>query len=216
MVKAVLFDFDGTLANTADGIVLTMKETYRRMGLQVPDDEAVRQTIGIPLEKGIKMLGGLGSYTEFEAAAVYRELFPTFEVGHVSVFPHVIDTLKVLNDKGLRMAICTSRGYPSLEMIMQEHGLFGFFETFITVSDGLKPKPAPDMVLALLDRMGLDKDEAVVVGDTTFDIGMGNGAGCRTVAVTYGNHSREQLETAHPSHIIDDFEELIKLVSPLG
>lgn len=205
-MRAIFFDFDGTLADTAPGIVLTMQSTFRELGLPVPSEEAVRQTIGLPLSDALPLLGAPAA----EGMAVYQRLFPSCELTHISIFPEVWETLSRLKTNGIRMAICTSRNKESLDSIVTRHGLEGFFETVVTGSDGIPAKPAPDMVLTLLQRTGVG--QALVVGDTTFDIGMGNAAGCPTCAVTYGNHSAEQLQTAHPTYIIDRFSQLIPLL----
>ena len=209
--KAILFDFDGTLADTAPGILMTMRETFKRMDIPVPDDDAMRATIGMLLEDALQLLGNLDDAGRERAAALYRELFPVYEVNFVKIFPEVKETLALLQSEGLRMAIVTSRGKRSLTVINDHNGLGGFFETMVTHDDNLTPKPAPDMVLALLQRMNLRKDEVLVVGDTTFDIEMGNSAGCHTCAVTYGNHSREKLSTVNPTFFIDRFSEIKKL-----
>ncbi len=206
--KAVFFDFDGTVADTAEGIVSTMRETFREMSLPVPDDSAMRATIGIPLFDALKMLNNLDDAEAQRATDIYRRLFPKFEATVVKIFPGVKETLEWLSAQGYRLAIVTSRNAESLDMIMDRHGINRYFETKVTASDNLTPKPAPDMVNALLARMGLDRDDAFVVGDTTFDIDMGNNAGCRTVAVTYGNHPKERLEKSKPSFIIDSFCQL--------
>lgn len=210
--KAILFDFDGTLVNSAPGIVKTMEQTFIRMGLPVPPEEERRQTIGMPLKDALRKLNNLSDEDATDATALYRELFPIYEVGYVTVFPGVLETLGELDRSGIRMAIVTSRDLPSLELITTKRGMDRFFETRVTGQDGFKAKPAPDMVLALLERMGLGREEVLVVGDTTFDIDMGNSAGCRTVAVTYGNHGREQISKSNPTFTIDRFEELLALV----
>lgn len=210
-MKAILFDFDGTLANTAPGIVCTMQETFKALGLPVPDEGAIRQTIGLPLWRGIQLLGHFSEAEAEQGADVYRQLFNRFELTHITIFPGVAETIKELADRGIRMAICTSRGRESLDSILGRYGLEKYFETCITNSDHLPAKPAPDMVLALLERMHLQQAEAIVVGDTTFDIEMGNRAGCQTVAVTYGNHTREQLMEVHPTWMVDTFNEILSL-----
>ena len=212
MIKAILFDFDGTLADTAPGIILTMRETFKTMGLPVPDDEAIRQTIGLQLIDGVRILGNFSDEDAERGVKTYRSLFPTFELNHITLFPEVAEGIAELSRRGVRLAICTSRGRESLRRILSRYGLWESFETAVTASDNLPPKPAPDPVLALLDRMGLGADEVLVIGDTTFDILMGSRAGCRTVAVTYGNHTVEQLERVSPSHMISHFSELLPLV----
>ena len=111
-------------------------------------------------------------------------------------------------EEALRMAIVTSRDRHSLDLILQNNGIDKYFETEVTVDDHLTPKPAPDMVLALLERMDIEATETLVVGDTTFDIEMGNRAGCKTCAVTWGNHSCELLQSARPDMIIDDLDSI--------
>ena len=210
-LRAILFDFDGTLANTALGIVKTMEQTFLRMGVPVPPEVDMVATIGIPLGQALQQLGNLTDGERQRAVDIYEELFVTYEVGYITLFPQVLETLQTLKERGMRMAIVTSRGKVSLDLIMERHGLTPFFETLVTNDDHLTPKPAPDMVQTLLQRMNLLPDEALVVGDTTFDIEMGNRAGCRTIAVTYGNHSLERLLTAHPTFIVDKFEEILNI-----
>lgn len=213
MTKAVFFDFDGTLADTAPGIVLTMQKVFEQLGLAVPTPEQVRQTIGLPLVDAVRQLGGFSPEEAEHGTAVYRQLFPVYEVGHVAVFPQVCQTLEQLSSQGIRMAICTSRTGVTLDLMVERFGINQYFETKVSCNDNLPPKPAPDMVLALLSRMGLEADEVLVVGDTTFDIEMGNRAGCRTVAVTYGNHSRERLLTANPTFVIDSMAQLLQIIN---
>lgn len=210
-VKAIFFDFDGTLANTVLGITKTMAETFRRMDIRIPSEEEMIATIGLPLRTSLQHLGKLSDAQADKAAALYRELFPIYEVGNVVLFPDTLYTLEKLKERGVRMAIVTSRDCPSLRLIMEPRGLLPFFETTVNGSDGITPKPAPDMVNHLLEKMSLKTDEVLVVGDTTFDIEMGQRAGCRTCAVTYGNHSRETLATLSPTYIIDSLTELLAL-----
>lgn len=211
MTKAIFFDFDGTLADTAPGIVLTMQKAFEAMGLPQPTSTQVRQTIGLPLVEAVRRLGNFSPSEAEHGTEVYRQLFPQYEVGNVKIFPHICETLEALHNKGLRMAICTSRTGVTLDLIMQRFGLAPYFETKITCNDGCRPKPAPDMVLALLDRMALKPNEVMVVGDTTFDIEMGNAAGCATVAVTWGNHSAQQLSSAHPTYTITSIDQLLSI-----
>ena len=205
MIKAILFDFDGTLVNSAPGIVKTMEQVFIKMNIPVPTEEAMRATIGLPLRLALKELGHLDDKSADDATELYRSLFPIYEVEYVTVFP-------ALKEKGLRMAIVTSRDTTSLRLIADRRDMTPFFETYVTGADGFPPKPAPDMVLALLKRMNLKEDEVLVVGDTTFDIDMGNSAGCKTVAVTYGNHSQERLMTSHPTFVIEHFSKLANLL----
>lgn len=207
-IKAILFDFDGTLVNTAPGILTTMREVFRRMDTPVPSNQAMSQTIGLPLSKALGSLGGYNEEKTRQATSLYRELFERLELGNMCVFEHVREVLNTLKEKGFRMAIVTSRDEYSLDLILKTHHLEEYFETRVTGSAGLKAKPAPDMVLHLLKTMGITSKEALIIGDTTFDIGMGKNAGAFTCAVTWGNHTEEQLMTSQPDIIISDIREL--------
>ena len=208
----IIFDFDGTLADTAAGILATVKETFRRLGFQGADDERIRPTIGLVLEQSLQQIGDLSDAQTRDAARLYREIFPEYGEVNSSLFPGVPETLGELHARGYRMAIATSRGRESLEAIMAPYGVGGYFEEMVTATDRLAPKPAPDMVLKLLARMNQPAGSTLVVGDTVYDLLMGSGAGCRTCGVTYGNQKETQLRTASPDHLIGSFAELLKLV----
>lgn len=208
----ILFDFDGTLADTAPGILDTMRHTLSAMDKPIPDAATMRQTIGLPLYTALQSLGNMTDSEAGEAVEIYRRLFPKYELHGTTIYPGVIATLSELQRRGIRMAVCTSRDEGSLDLIMRPRGLADFFESRVTNNDLLPPKPQPDMTLRLMEKMGVSAGETIVVGDTTYDILMGNSAGCRTCAVTYGNHDEQTLLTARPTFIIDTFSKVLDLV----
>ena len=208
----IVFDFDGTLADTATEIVATMVRTFRDLGYHIPSEEAMRQTIGMRLSLALASLAGLDEAQTEEATAHYRKIFMAEGIGRVKLFPGVAEGLRVLNSSGVRLAIATSRNSESLKEILQMNDVTECFEAFVTNSDHLAPKPDPEMVKVLMERMCIKAEDTLVVGDTTFDIQMGNDAGCSTCAVTWGNHDRSMLESSFPSFIVNDFRELLKLV----
>lgn len=211
-LKAAIFDFDGTLADTAQMVVHAMQRTFKVMGLPVLDGSVIKPTIGLPLVESLRVMCNTDLATAQKIAEVYRAQFIMGDLSEAELYPGVAETLAVLRSRGVRLAICTSRGFDTLDIILRDNGIKDCFEQFVTISDGLPGKPAPDMTLAILDRMGICADEAVVVGDTTFDIMMGNSAGCRTCGVTYGNHSRERLLTASPTYVVDSFSDILRLM----
>ncbi|MBR4326081.1 MAG: HAD family hydrolase, partial [Bacteroidales bacterium] len=99
----------------------------------------------------------------------------------------------------------------SLRLILTKNGILDYFDELVTRDNGFAPKPAPDMVNYLLKKMNLAPQEVLVVGDTTFDIDMGNAAGCKTCAVTYGNHTAEMLAKSKCDWMVGRFEEIIEL-----
>lgn len=206
-LRLLVLDFDGTLADTAAGIVATMTATFGECGLPLPAAEAVRATIGLPLESSIARLSGLPRGERLDhAVATYRRLFETIGTRAVTAFPHVVETLRRAYDRGITMAIATSRGSQSVRALCQQLGLAPYLSHYVAEDNVTNKKPAPDAVLLLLQQTGIRPEETLVVGDTSFDITMGHDAGCATCSVTYGNHTREQLAAA--DCLIDDFAQL--------
>ena len=210
--KAILFDFDGTIADTAPGIVHTMCVTFAHLGMPIPDEAAMRATIGLPLSKALQQANHLSDADAALAADTYRQFFKSCEAGLITLFLQVKETLQQLREKGMRMAIVTSRNVESLQLVLATHHIADYFEILVTNNDGLPHKPAPDMVLTLLERMNITADDTLVVGDTTYDIDMGNAANCHTCAVTYGNHTATQLKQSNPNSMIDNFSSLKSLI----
>lgn len=211
MIRNIIFDFDGTLADTAAGILATEREMLRRMGLPEPAQAQMCSAIGLPLPESLRRGCNIPTERVDEAVRLYRALFFDYAPQHIIIFDGVKETLAAFRDKGLRLAIATSRSSNSLDVILATHGMVDFFPERVTADQGIKAKPAPDMVLHLLRKMGIRPEETLVVGDTTFDLEMGKGAGCLTAGVSYGNHSREQLSTVQPDWIVDRFDELISI-----
>ena len=112
MVDCIIFDFDGTLADTNKGIVATYQETCRIMGIEVPSVERVTSTIGLALKDGF--MAGIDGLTEEkaeEAMAIYRRIFDVIAIPEINIFPGIKEALDQLKAKGIRLAIATSRNH---------------------------------------------------------------------------------------------------------
>lgn len=213
MIKTLVFDFDGTLADTRSTIVKTMRETFDAIGAACPDEEAVARLIGLPLDKSIEiLLGNSDAETVDKAVACYHILFERNKEGLVRPFPHVVETIEKLKENGLTLTVASSRGRDSLKDILGHFGIAHCFAAILGFEDVTGKKPAPDMVLEILRRTNAAASETLVVGDTTFDIEMGQRAHCLTCGVTYGNHTAEQLMRQGADYIIGDFGDLERVV----
>ena len=145
-------------------------------------------------------------------ADVYRRVFDELNTdGTVRLFPHVLETIKALHDRGLQLAICSSRGRPTLEGFVKTFHLEHYVSMVVSANDVERHKPHPEPVQKILAALGVAPGEAVVVGDASYDILMGRAAGCRTVGVTYGNQSAADLRAAGADHLIDDFADLLTI-----
>ena len=208
MIRNIFFDFDGTLADTSEGIVRCTQATLQEMGLPASTPERIKATIGLPLGQCFARGTDTPSGRVDEACATYRRLFNDIAIPCITLFPGVKEGLAALHEEGLRLAICTSRSGASLHDLIRRLDIGSYFSALTNNEDVIHPKPAPDLALLLLERLGAKAEESLVVGDTVFDLQMGRAAGCRTCGVTWGNQDRPTLQTAAPDWIIDDFREL--------
>ena len=209
MTRLVILDFDGTLADTQPIIVASLQRTLEELHLPPRTDAECAAIIGLPLAECFATLCGVDSATAGRCAEVYRRVFDELNTdGAVTLFPHVLETLKALHDKGLQLAICSSRGRPTLEGFVRDFHLEPYVKMVVSASDVQHHKPHPEPVQIILDKLGIPAEETLVVGDASYDILMGRAAGCRTCGVTYGNQSAAQLRAAGADHLIDRFDAL--------
>jgi len=211
MVKNLIFDFDGTLADTTRGIILCTQATLQEMGLPVASDERIQATIGLPLRLCFERGTDTPEERLDEAVVTYRRLFNDIAIPRTVLFDGVPQTLQVLHTRGLRLAIATSRSGASLQMLLSVLGIREYFCEFAAADDVKHPKPAPDLALLLMERLGARPEETIVIGDTVFDLGMGQQAGCRVCGVSFGNQTRAELAAVRPDWIIDRFPELVEI-----
>lgn len=209
--KMVILDFDGTLADTAAVIIRTMQATILELGLPSRTDEQCAAMIGLRLiEIPPVLFPECGIESELYAST-YRRLFHEFNTeGAVQLYPNVTETLKALKERGCILSIASSRSHASLAEYVESLGLSSLISYILGADDVDKGKPDPEPVNRTLRKFGINPEEAIVVGDTSFDILMGKNAGTRTCGVTYGNGSRESLSDA--DRIIDDFGNLLDIV----
>lgn len=213
-IKNIIFDFDGTLVNTAPLIVKTMQAAIREMDLPYKTDTECRATIGLRLEEVPAVLWPELTDIGAEYAHTYRRIFDELKRPlNVACFPGVVETLESLSTSGYRIAIASSRSHQSLEEYVELFNLNECFDMLVGGNDVTHGKPSPEPVQKILDAKGWNADETLVVGDAPVDIQMGQASGTRTCAVTYGNGTVAALTTSHPDHIVSSFTELTSVLS---
>ena len=204
-----IFDFDGTLMDTSGVILSTIKSTIKDMGLPDKTDEECRAIIGIRTDEAGRYLYPDLDISNKEFAKVFRANYDRLQKdAHEKAFPGVIETLTQLRNNGHRLAIASSRRLVSLTDYLKKLGIEDWFDIVVGADSVTKGKPDPEPVLTVLKALGWNADDTLVVGDADVDIMMGNAAGCRTCAVTYGNGSIASLKAAQPDYMIDDFKDL--------
>ena len=210
-MKYIIFDFDGTIGDSQALIVKTLQDTMRKRGLEVKSDVECAATIGLRLDEAFVQLFEMSAEEGMACAETYRVIFEENKQ-HLIVqpFPHVLETIHTLHRQGYQLAIASSRGSDSLFGYVKQMGIEDCISSIIAGDLVEHVKPAPDMVFKALEEMNGTVEEALVVGDMTYDVDMARNAGAKACAVTYGNATREELKNAE--YIIDDFAELLDIL----
>lgn len=213
MTQLVILDFDGTLADTQPLILSSLQRTIRELHLPSRTDDECKSIIGLPLKECFVQLLQVDDSTAEKCAEVYRRVFDEDNhAGVVTLFPHVLDTLKALHERGLQLAICSSRARPTLNAFIKTFKLEDYVSMVVGADDVQHHKPHPEPVQIILRQLNIPAGKALVVGDASYDILMGASAGCRTCGVTYGNQSAADLSAAGADCLIDQFSDLITLI----
>lgn len=214
MRKLIIFDFDGTLADTREIIVRTNQEVQRWMGYPITDEAGIMATVGYVLEECILMMYPDLPKEELPAwTAMYREVFNSLK-GRIipKLYPHVKETMETLWKRGFALSVASSRGNESLKDFLRDMGIAPFISYVVGAEDVKQGKPHPEPVLKILQDLHFDASEALVVGDMPVDIQMGHGAGAKTCGVSYGNSGREALLQSGADVVIDGFRDLLSVV----
>ena len=183
MINTVLFDFDGTLVNTNDVIIASWQHTYKHYRGREESIEKITACFGEPLL--ITMAREFPEVAPEDAAEVYRQFQQQNAHLLVKIFPGIVDLLKALKEAGYRMGIVTSRTRESALRYMDMFGITEYFEAMVTCDDTTVHKPNPEPILLGLEKMGITKDEAIMIGDSPFDIKCANNAGVKSVMVDW-------------------------------
>lgn len=214
--RLVIFDCDGTLVDSQHHIVSAMHSAFAANGLMLPEADAVRRTVGLPLEVAIEfLLRPLGSpalapvVEAYKTAAIAQRLEPDH---HEPLFPGLVGTLDRLDEAGFLLGVATGKARRGLNFTLATHSLTERFVTLQTCDVVAAGKPAPDMVLQAMAETGAVPASTIVVGDTTYDMEMARNAGVQAIGVAWGYHDESILLASGAASIIRHFGELPDLV----
>ena len=192
--KIIMLDFDGTLGDTTGVIIRTTQATIKELGLPSRTDEQCASMIGLRLVEIPPVLFPECNIDVNLYAQTYRKNFYIFNTqGAVNLYPNVPETLSELKNRGLVLTIASSRSHNSLADYINNLNLSEYISFIIGGDDVSAGKPNPEAINKTLEKFGFKPEEAIMVGDTVFDIQMGINAGTYTCGVTYGNGTAESM-----------------------
>lgn len=203
----IVFDWDGTLIDSADAIVACIQAAARELALPVPEAARARHVIGLGLDDSLRHAVPslpVGQYADF--AERYRRHFVAREPA-LQLFPGVRELLDELLARGHRLAVATGKSRRGLERALAASGLADCFAAS-RCGDETQPKPHPAMLLELMRELGAEADSALMIGDTSHDLRMARRAGMASLGVTYGAHSADALRVLAPLDCVASVAEL--------
>lgn len=197
-VRAVLFDFDFTLADSSPGVIECFAHGFGRVGLPAADPEAVRRTIGLTLPEALRQLHGVeDAALALDFAAAFRERAEHVMVASTRWLDRALDAVAACRDAGLATAICSTKRRSHIEGVLARDDLHALFDVVIGSDDVATAKPAPDSLHAALTRLGVETQRALYVGDHPVDAEAAARAGVAFIAVLTGPSDRTAF-TVHP------------------
>ena len=216
-LKLIIFDCDGTLVDSQHAIISAMQEGARLCQLPVPLPEDIRHCVGMSLEHCVHHLyPDLSAADSARLVDSYKDLFQQQRLQPDYEEPLYPDTDQVIQTLGqqdhLILAVATGKARRGLIHTLEYHQLDSYFSILKTSDDG-PGKPNPHILLQALDETGISAQNALMIGDTVYDMQAGQRAGCHTCGVTWGYHSEQDLRLKGANQIIHTYPELIQLLS---
>ncbi len=204
----IVFDWDGTLMDSADLIVRSIRAASRDAGLPEPSEEASRHIIGLGLTEAMMHLFPQAKHEDCQLLSErYRHHYLLACEEGLHLFEGARETVVALEEAGYLLAVATGKGRRGLDSAFESSGLGRHFHASRCADESFS-KPNPAMLFELMERLGVDPAKTLMIGDTTHDLLMAENAGVKSVALCHGAHPREALESCSPLACLNDFEEL--------
>ncbi len=210
-ITTVLFDFDGTLIDTNEVIIQSFQHTFRKvLGEEKPLEEIIRnfgEPLAVTMEKMLDI-------PPEEAMAIYREYHYERFDDLIDIFPGMLELIKVLKDRGFKLAIVTSRLRHTTLKGLEKYGLEDYFDYVLTADDTDKHKPDPAPINLTLEKLGSKPSEAIMIGDSMFDILCAHNAGVDSILVGWAIAVSDEDKSGpnKPTYIADSAEDILRII----
>ncbi len=205
--RLLAFDWDGTLADSTALIAGAIQRACVDVGVPPPADIDARHVIGLGHRDAIRHVAPtLTAERHDRFAERFRDHYLVGDAA-IPLFPGVREMLGDLDDRGFLLSVATGKSRVGLARALAQHGIGHRFAASRCADESF-PKPHPEMLLALMDRLGVEPDETLMIGDTTHDLELARNAGVGAVAVTYGAHPAAGLQAMKPLSVAHSVAEL--------
>ena len=211
-IRAILYDNDGTLVDTHDLILSSMKHTVSTVLGRMYPDEVLLRGVGTPLDAQLLEFADGDEQLGAELARVYREHNHAAHDAAIQLFPGVEKGLADLKEAGFAQGVVTAKRHWLAQHGLEVTGAWQYLDCLIGADDCPKGKPEPDSIIAGAGLLGIPPEECIYLGDSPYDMQAGIAAGCTTVAVLWGMFPADELMAFNPAHACASFEEFAQWV----
>ena len=204
----MIFDLDGTLTDPKEGITRCVQYALARLGIHEPDADKLIPYIGPPLAYGFSTFHGIDAARIPDAIAAYRERFVARGMLENKLYKGIVPLLTTLGQRGVRMVLATSKLEPYAVRILEHFSLLPHFSLVAgSLHDGSRAEKG-EVIAHVMATLGLDPANALMIGDTKFDVIGARDNGLDTVAVSYGYGRWEETLAQHPAFICESVDAL--------
>ena len=220
MYKYLLFDLDGTITKSEEGIFNCIKYALDWAGIPYPEYSVFRSFIGPSLYDSFVREFGMGDAQAKEMVAKYRERYNVVGLFEAEVYDGVADTLRMLKEKGCILSVATSKPTEPTLRILEKFGVRNYFDVVVGSNPDGTGSDKKNIISQVLESLKkdhgltedmIDENQVVMIGDRRYDIEGGKACGLQTIGVLYGYGSREEFEVAGADHIVETPNDILKL-----
>lgn len=218
--RLIIFDVDGTLVDSQEAIVACLTRAFADEVLAPPPRADMLSIVGLSLDEAFATLvPAVTAPRRARLVAGYKRAFLDLRqraggTAAMPLYPGARDLLLALHGQGHVLGVATGKARRGVRHFVESHGLDGRFSVIQTADDA-PSKPHPQMVLNCLARTGIAPDDAVIVGDTEFDMAMGSAAGIRRIGVSWGYHPDDRIVRGGAQAVATDMEHLARLIDDI-
>jgi len=205
----LIFDWDGTISDSAAKIVACMQDAAEQCGQRICSAEEIKNIIGLGLPEAMRALySGISDKDSEQMQKAYASHFVAADVQPSPFFSGAMETMQALRDAGHYLAVATGKSRHGLDRVLERLDLQDFFHS-TRCADETASKPQPLMLQELLEEFSCDLGDAVMIGDTEYDMAMAKAIGMDKIAVSYGAHHIDRLKPYDPVLCVDEFAQML-------
>ncbi|MDL2310723.1 HAD hydrolase-like protein [Peptostreptococcaceae bacterium OttesenSCG-928-C18] len=210
--KYILFDLDGTIVDSGEGIKNSIKYSLKKFGIEEKGDEVLNNFIGPPLADSYMKYFNLNEQEADKIVQIYREYYKDDGVYENKLYDGIVDVISELKLRGNNIFLATSKPLIFAKKVLEQHKLTSYFDFVAGATLDNKISEKKDVIKYIIDSNTLKASNAYMIGDTKFDIYGGKFFNFKTIGVTYGYGSYEELKEYKADFIVDSPKEILEIL----